>query len=175
MFYVKTNDDFFLKKIISLFNQNNFILTSNYNENFFFKLEFLIFEKNLQIISNNKKLIFNLPISFNKIFIKTLALLSEINIKFYNAEYNPVKNIFFFNQKSVTLGEIHNIIISNFVLYLEQGVDKNYLYNRIWPNDKDIQINKLDTHLTNLKNLLFDKTGFSLKFTSSKSFVKINP
>ena len=35
----------------------------------------------------------------------------------------------------------------------------------LWPNDKNIQINKLDTHLTNLKSFLYEKINFSIKIS----------
>ena len=34
----------------------------------------------------------------------------------------------------------------------------------IWPSDKNFQINKLDTHLTNLKNLIKEKLGYQINF-----------
>ena len=34
----------------------------------------------------------------------------------------------------------------------------------IWPNDKNFQINKLDTHLTNLKNLINEKLEYQINF-----------
>ena len=44
------------------------------------------------------------------------------------------------------------MIISNLVIS-DGGLDKDHLYNLIWKRDKSIYINKLDTHLTNLKKL----------------------
>ena len=49
-----------------------------------------------------------------------------------------------------------------------EGIKKTDLYKIIWPNDVDIQINKLDTHLTNLKNLLQEHFDYTIKFKSNQ-------
>ena len=41
--------------------------------------------------------------------------------------------------------------MTHLILNKSSGVDKFELYKKIWPLDKDYQINKLDTHLSNLK------------------------
>ena len=42
------------------------------------------------------------------------------------------------------------------LLTSKDGIDKEILYKSIWKKDKSIYINKLDTHLTNLKKLKQD-------------------
>ena len=64
------------------------------------------------------------------------------------------------------MGSIHNSIISSLLLNIDEGVNKLSLYGKIWPNDKNIQINKLDTHITNLKNKLNNDLGFDLNLVS---------
>ena len=59
------------------------------------------------------------------------------------------------------------------MLNLQIGVDKNFLYGLIWPNDKDIQINKLDTHVTNLKNKIKNELNFDLKIISNAGLLKL--
>ena len=49
-----------------------------------------------------------------------------------------------------------------------EGISKLNLYKNIWPADKEIFMNKLDTHLTNLKNYLASDLNFSLNFTTVK-------
>ena len=41
------------------------------------------------------------------------------------------------------------------------------------PNDKEIFLNKLDTHLTNLKKILFNDIGYDLKFSSKSGIIKL--
>ena len=69
-----------------------------------------------------------------------------------------------YEKKSLILGNIHNLIFSALLLNLTSGVNKSQLYEIIWPNDKNFQINKLDTHLTNLKNLIKEKLGYQINF-----------
>ena len=49
-----------------------------------------------------------------------------------------------------------------------EGINKTDLYKIIWPKDVNIQINKLDTHLTNLKNLLQEHFDYTIKFKSNQ-------
>jgi len=56
---------------------------------------------------------------------------------------------------------------------LEHGMPKNSLYKKLWPNDKEISINKLDTHLTNLKNDFETKFGQNLNLVSSKGNIRL--
>ena len=45
---------------------------------------------------------------------------------------------------------------------------------KIWPLDKDYQINKLDTHLSNFKNILMSNIKFEIQFSSTKGIIKLN-
>jgi len=69
---------------------------------------------------------------------------------------------------SLKLRNTHNLILREALKFKNQGINKVDLYKKIWPNDVDIQINKLDTHLTNLKNLLLEYFGYKLKFKSNQ-------
>ena len=73
----------------------------------------------------------------------------------------------------INLKNIHNLILNYLTLYKENGIEKHKLYSIIWPNDKDISINKLDSHLTNLKNEIFDCIGFNIQFNSNKKIIKL--
>ena len=44
----------------------------------------------------------------------------------------------------------------------------------IWPLDKEVSINKIDTHLTNLKNYLLEELGYKLNFKSSSQKLVLN-
>ena len=43
----------------------------------------------------------------------------------------------------------------------------------IWPQDKEILINKLDTHLTNTKNLIEEKFKIEFKYSSKKGVIEL--
>ena len=72
------------------------------------------------------------------------------------------------------LSDIQNEIMIHLLLNLSNGIDKIELIQNIWPNDKDIFFNKLDTHLTNLKNQLLTDIDFKLKFSSKSSLLKLS-
>jgi len=55
------------------------------------------------------------------------------------------------------------------LLYLKDGVNKFSLYEKLWPEDKDLYMNKLDTHLTNLKNKIRKGLHKEIKFLTKNS------
>ena len=55
------------------------------------------------------------------------------------------------------------------LLYLKDGVNKFSLYEKLWPEDKDIYMNKLDTHLTNLKNKIRQGLLKEIKFLTKNN------
>ena len=70
------------------------------------------------------------------------------------------------------ISTIQNIILNNLLLFSE-GVDKDLLYKSIWKRDQDIHINKLDTHLTNLKKKLKDDLNILINFQSYKKKLRL--
>ena len=80
-----------------------------------------------------------------------------------------------YKEKALILGNLHNIIFKNLLLYLKsQNLSKNKLYSQLWPKDKSLNMNKLDTHITNLKNLVNVKLGLRLDITSDKNIIRLN-
>ena len=63
--------------------------------------------------------------------------------------------------------------MSNLLLNSDRGINKVDLIKTIWPNDKEIFFNKLDTHLTNLKNNLSKEIDYDLKFSSKSGIIKL--
>ena len=59
------------------------------------------------------------------------------------------------------------------ILSYPDRIEKVDLYNNIWPKDKDYQMNKLDTHLTNLKNYIYEKIDLKLNFSSISGQIKL--
>jgi DNA-binding response OmpR family regulator len=55
----------------------------------------------------------------------------------------------------------------------KEGINKKFLYESIWPNDKDISINKLDTHLTNLKNQIKLDLSLNINFISQEKILNL--
>lgn len=133
------------------------------------------------INQNNDKIIFaygkefknfDTPININDLNKEFLNLLNKFEINFYNADYFPFQNKIVYAQKILYLKNIHSIILYNLVLY-KDGIEKEILYRLIWPKDKDILINKLDSHLTNLKNYISESIGINIKFQSNKKIIRL--
>ena len=76
------------------------------------------------------------------------------------------------SKKKSLLSDIQNIILNDLLLSKE-GIDKDHLYKKIWKRDKSIQINKLDIHLTNLKNKLNDDLDLNVIFHSHEKKLRL--
>tara|TARA_Y100000996_G_scaffold398575_1_gene366750 strand:+ start:4177 stop:4707 length:531 start_codon:yes stop_codon:yes gene_type:complete len=173
MIFIKSNDDFNLRNIIFLLNQKKLSLVKEKSAKYFFDLELIFDDKNLKIITASETIILKLPLSIEYFFseVKNLFINKFISIKDF--DYAPVKQSIIYKEKVINLNYIHNIITANLILNIEKGIDKFFLYKLIWPNDKDIQINKLDTHITNLKNKVSNELNIDLKIISSSGVLKL--
>jgi len=167
MILIESNNDFYLESFKDLLVQKKFFVTSDKSDKYFFKISMIFKNNKLKITSFDKELVIKTPISFSIIFSKLNEFLinNYISIRIFN--YNPILQSLSVNNEVCYLGIIHNQIMSNLILNLEQGINKIKLYRLIWPNDKDIHINKLDTHITNLKNKISDDLSVKLNFTSN--------
>ena len=172
MILFESNNDFENKIFASLFEQKKISVTLNSSSNFFFKLNFLIQSDLLKITHAEKRFIFKLPTSFDQVFVTVYDYLSNLNLNYFSFQYNPILQSISYLNKTINLGSIHNSIIKHLILNMENGFDKNFLYQIIWPNDKEIQLNKLDTHMTNLKNK-FKEIGLNIKFSSNNGQLKL--
>lgn len=169
MIYLDTND-FFLKNILSnILTQLGFQINStNINSSF----------ENISVYCANNYFIFDTSSSRYKLNIPTNILelknivnkiLSNIKIELENISYIPSKSQIHNGTNDIYLKDTHNLIFS-YLLLNRDGINKIDLYGKIWPNDKNIQINKLDTHLTNLKNYL-QESGLKIKFISNNGIL----
>ena len=173
MINIICDDDFLKKKLLHLFDQQNFFLSLHKTDQYFF--EIIIFKKEncLEILIKDKKINLNLPKSFNEIYEKIYKIISNISIIVQRHEYFPFKQLIKNNEKNIFLTDIQNTIMSNLLLNSDSGINKVDLIKTIWPNDKEIFFNKLDTHLTNLKNNLSQEIGYDLKFSSKSGIIKL--
>ena len=64
------------------------------------------------------------------------------------------------------------MIISNLMINKE-GIDKDNLYKLVWKRDKSIYINKLETHLTNLKKKLNQELNLKIYFQSQNKILRL--
>ena len=86
--------------------------------------------------------------------------------------YFHYKSIISRHKRKYILSDIQYIIITNLIL-TDIGVNKESLYKKIWKRDKSIFINKLDTHLTNLKKKLKQELDIKINFQSQNKNLKI--
>ena len=102
-----------------------------------------------------------------------ISLLKKIQFNFGELIYFPYHQDLECKKKKIKIKNIHNIILSNLFLYSNQGIEKQNLYQIIWPYDKSYHMNKLDTHLTNLKKELKISLNFDLDFFSYDGNLKL--
>jgi len=162
MFTIKSNEIFYLNQIVLLLEQKG-IPINNKNQNINLIL-IHVSDNKLKISFNQYNELLSLPLSFHFFFNKLINIISDIKIIFDGLEYYPLKQNLLFKNHRVQLRDTHNIIFKEVLNREKYSIDKEKLYKKIWPNDAETQMNKLDTHLTNLKTLLNDQINYNLKF-----------
>ena len=174
MINIECDDDFLKKNIISVMKQKKFFIMSEYSNKFFFKLKFYQEENFLYCLINDEKIKFSLPSKFSEILDKIYNFVSNKNIYINNFYFYPFKQLMKSNKKTTLLSEIQNNIMIYLLLNLDNGIEKIELMKNIWPKDKDIFLNKLDTHLTNLKNQIYNDLNSEIKFSSKSGILKLS-
>ena len=166
MFLIESNNNFYREQILLLLKQDNFSVTNDPSSSNFCQI---------YVELHNKNLILNIPCSWGEIIKNIENLLKDYYIKVSDFNFNPYMQKIVYKEKALILGNLHNIIFKNLLLYLKsQNLSKNKLYSQLWPKDKSLNMNKLDTHITNLKNLVNVKLGLRLDITSDKNIIRLN-
>ena len=174
MFLIKFNDKYFEKYFIEVLKQTKIPIVLDEKEKYFSKIEIFYHSREIIIRNTQKSFKLALPCLLESLFSNLMTILSDFKINIQNFDYYPISNLVIFKDQKIVLGDIHNKILINLILYQTSGIDKFELYKKIWPLDKDYQINKLDTHLSNLKNILINKIKFEIEFSSNKGLIKLN-
>tara|TARA_A100001035_G_C27553554_1_gene395267 strand:+ start:46 stop:576 length:531 start_codon:yes stop_codon:yes gene_type:complete len=174
MIDIECNDEFLKKNIVSLFKQKKLFLKNDYANKYFFKVKFYQQSDFLHCLIEDQEIKFNLPKNFDEMFEKIYDLISNKNIFFKNYKFYPFKQVIKNDQKITLLSEIQNKIMIYLFLNTDSGIEKIELIKSIWPKDKDVFLNKLDTHLTNLKNQILNDLNFDLKFSSKSGILKLS-
>ena len=172
MINIICKDDFLLKQIQSLVNQKKF--HQNYLfEKFLTSLEITSDNDQIKIIVNKKSSSISLPFTLDTFYKIVIELSSEIKINLQDFTFYPFQNLLQnTKQKQCFLSNIQNIIFSLLVTSSD-GIDKTQVYKFIWPNNKEFSINKLDTHLTNLKKKLKSEIDFNFQIKSHDKNIKL--
>lgn len=173
MILIKSNDQFFLKNITNLFDQIRFNYTTNQNHNYFFEIEIILLNKEIKIINQNDWRVIKQPFSHDYFMNQIREFLYDMIYPFKYFDYKPISQVLSLKGSVCILGAIHNKIISNLLLNLNHGVNKVQLYKEIWPFDKEIFMNKLDTHITNLKNKISNDLDIEINISSMSGNLKL--
>ena len=173
MIYLSSKDEFVQESLTNLISQINPLLLTAIKSLSFVHIEVRQTNGQLHFIYNQKREIIKMPTKTHDIFDGIYKLIFEKAVIISKFEFFPFKQTINYQGKDVKLNFISNEILRNLYLYKDQGIDKNILYSFIWPKDKEILINKLDTHLTNTKNLIQDNFNIELKYASKKGIVKL--
>ena len=129
-------------------------------------------EKSIILNINGYKIDMSLPIDINFLNSHILKKIIDINFPIGSYKYFPYQRVISNQNKKALLSEIQNLIISNLIVNKE-GIDKDNLYNLIWKRDKSIYIDKLDTHLTNLKKKLNQELNLKIYFQSHNKILRL--
>ena len=164
--------DFFIDQIINLLLSNTDYLTNDKNKSVFKKIYIENFNESIKIFINDIKIDLKKPIIYNNLHSNLFSLVSNTFFRFNDFTYYPLLQKIENQNKNIKLTYTHSIILNNLLLN-KSGIEKLHLYKILWPKDKNIQLNKLDTHLTNLKNLFLKEFGFNLNYFSKKSILKL--
>lgn len=173
MIYLSSHDDFIRKSLTNLIFQINPHLITSEKDLSFAHIEVQKNNDQLYLIYNQSKEIIKTPIKTNDVFDAIYQLIFEKAVNINQFEFYPFKQVILYNNTEIKLNFISNEILRNLYLHKKNGIDKNILYSSIWPKDKEILINKLDTHLTNTKNLIQDSFDIEIKYASKKGILKL--
>jgi len=173
MIYLSSHDDFIKKSLTNLIFQINPHLITSEKDLSFVHIEVQQNNDQLYLTYNQKKEFIKTPFKTNDIFDIIYQLIFDKAVNINQFEFYPFKQVILFKNTEIKLNFISNEILRNLYLYRQNGIDKNILYSSIWPQDKEILINKLDTHLTNTKNLIQDNFDIEIKYASKKGILKL--
>lgn len=171
MIKLDCNNYLIKKTLINYLENKNFYLASGKGE-YFTTIVVKETKKSLFIIINDYKKEIPIPVDLNFLSSEINKSIVDTNIPLSGYNYYPYQRLVENRDRRTLLSDIQNIILNNILIFRE-GVDKDVLYRKIWKRDKLIQINKLDTHLTNLKNKLNDELNLNVNFQSTEKKLRL--
>ncbi len=159
------------KTLTSYLSHKNLLLSSN-NEKYQTVIKIYDTDKYIILDISGDRIELATPVDINLLVSQTLKKIININYLIDNYKYYPFQRVISNNNKKSFLSDIQNIIMTNLSTSSE-GIDKDVLYKVIWKKDKLIYINKLDTHLTNLKKKLKLELDIKVNFQSHKKNLRL--
>lgn len=164
--------DFVTAHIINLLLSNTNYLTDNEKKFVFNKIYIENSAENIKIYTDEIKIDIKKPVIYLNLHSNLFLLLSNTKFKFDDFTYYPLLQKIENQNVVLKLTYTHSIILNNLLLN-KFGTEKLDLYKILWPSDKNVQLNKLDTHLTNLKNLFEKNFSYNLNYFSKQSNIKL--
>jgi len=173
MFLLESDNLLLAFSISSILKQKEIFHTLEKKEKYFFTVKIIQKNNFLELKKNTHSLKIETPTTINHLIKKISQSFIDFNLDIKGAKFYPLKRSLVYKNKEAYLGDIHFSIFSQLMLNRNEGLDKIKLYKDIWPWDKDLQLNKLDTHLTNLKNHLKEKINIDFLFFSRSGLIYI--
>jgi hypothetical protein len=171
MFKIESEDNFFLNKITESLIQFD-IPIINKPSKIYGLIELNYRNNKIDINFNDLNKQFNCPVRVVEIINELRRMLLNHSMSFDSLTYFPFKQTLLNQKLSLKLRHSQNIIVKEILKNPVYEIKKDDLYRSLWPNDHSIQLNKLDTHLTNLKNTLRDSLNYNLIFKSVRGNLK---
>ena len=177
MIFFSIEDAFYQKTILDCLVQIDEKIVSTDKMNSFCDVSIAVDAKKIKIIFDGESLQLTNPCFSHDLYKDIVELVSDWGINIQTIKYYPFKQeivSIIDNNNSVKLNFISNNII-NYLLRDKTGLGilKSELYNNIWPQDKNLSMNKLDTHLTNTKNVLKENFNVDLKLQTINGKVRL--
>ena len=170
MIKIKSQNELLLRTLNDYFDFSGISLKGISNDLYVVDIENN--EHDLMVIIDDIKKTFSLPVDINSLTSFLSEKIKNLFVLVKDYEYFPYKRLMMKNKKKCYLTDIKNIIFYN-LYFTKTGIDKHALYQIIWNKDKDIFINKLDTHLTNLKSQLLNEVGLKINFRSNNKILQL--
>ena len=171
MIKLECNDENFFKVLNNLLEQKD-LINKVKSDRYFVIVKINTNINNVSLDINGRKNNLPLPIDINNLLSHVLQAISNIKLSIKDYDYYPYQRLIIANNRKSLLSDIQNTIISNLILSTE-GMNKDDLYSIIWKKDKDVSMNKLDTHLTNLKNQITKDLDIIFNFQSQDKTLKL--
>ena len=174
MFLLESDNLLLAFSISSILKQKKIFHTLEKKEKYFFTVKIIQKNNFLELKNTTHSLKIETPTTINHLIKKISQSFIDFDLDIKGAKFYPLKQSLVYKNKEAYLGDIHFTIFSQLMLNRDEGLDKTKLYKAIWPLDKDLQLNKLDTHLTNLKNHLIEKININFLFFSRSGLIYIS-
>ena len=177
MIFFTIEDAFYQKIILDCLVQIDQKIVSAVKMNSFCDVSIAVDGKKIKINFDGESVQVTNPCFSRDLYKGIIELVSDWGINIQTIKYYPFKQeiiSFIDNNNSIKLNFISNNII-NYLLRDNTGLGllKSELYDHIWPQDKTLSMNKLDTHLTNTKNLFKENFNVDLKLQTINGKVRL--